>query len=96
MTQPVAVGTDGRRHRGANDLALTDSEVKTPYAYRSQVEETVRLLKQECGRGGCPCRKHRAQGAHLHLKRFSFAFTKLQEAPGCPLPSTDWGQAVRA
>jgi len=63
----VLVVKDGRRYGGTNDLMLTPREVKAHYARRQQIEEALRLLKQEFGWGGCSYQKQQAQWAHLHL-----------------------------
>jgi Transposase DDE domain len=62
----VWVVKDGRRYWGTNDLTLTPREVKARYAYRQQIEETFRFLKQEFGWGSCSWQKQQAQWAHLY------------------------------
>ena len=63
----VRVIKDGRRFWVTNDLEIKASEVKKHYRQRQQIEETIRLLKQEFGWGGSSVRKAKAQEAHLHL-----------------------------
>ena len=43
-----------------NDLSSTPCEVMRHYRMRQQIEETIRLLKQEFGRGGSSARMARA------------------------------------
>jgi putative transposase len=63
----VRIIKDGRRFWVTNDLKAEPSQVKKHYRLRQQIEETIRLLKQEFGWGGSSVRKARAQVAHLHL-----------------------------
>jgi DDE superfamily endonuclease len=76
VEHPVLVVKDGRRYWGTNDLRLTPRAVKAHYAYRQQIEETFRLLKQEFGWGSCSCQKHQAQWAHLHLGLYALLLTQ--------------------
>ena len=78
MRHPVLVVKDGQRYWGTNALTLTVRTVKAHYAYRQQIEETFRLLKQEFGWGGCSCRQLQAQWAHLHLGLY--ALLVIQQA----------------
>lgn len=68
VAHPGLVVKDGRRYWGTNDLTLTPRALKVHYSHRQQIEETVRLLKQEFGWGSCSCQKQQAQWAHLHLE----------------------------
>lgn len=76
VKHPVLVVKDGRRYWGTNDLRLTPRAVKAHYAYRQQIEETFRLLKQELGWGGCSCQKQQAQWAHLHVGLYALVLTQ--------------------
>lgn len=76
VKHPVLVVKDGRRYWGTNVLTLAPREVKAPYAYRQQIEETFRLLKQEFGWSGCSCQKQQAQWAHLHLGLYALVLTQ--------------------
>jgi putative transposase len=76
VDHPVLVVKDGRRYWGTNDLTLTVREVKTHYSHRQQIEETLRLLKQEFGWGSCSCQKQQAQWAHLHLGLYTLVLTQ--------------------
>jgi putative transposase len=67
VDHPVRIVKDGRRFWVTNDLKIKPAEVKQHYRRRQQIEETIRLLKQEFGWGGSSVRKARAQVAHLHL-----------------------------
>lgn len=67
VEQRVRIIKDGRRFYVTNDLLSKPAEVKKHYRLRQQIEETIRLLKQEFGWGGSSVRKAKAQVAHLHL-----------------------------
>ena len=72
----VLVVKDGRRYWGTNNQRLTPRALKTYYSHRQQIEEAVRLLKQECGRGNNSCRKSQAQWAHVHLGLYALSYTQ--------------------
>ena len=76
VEHPVLVVKDGRRYWGTNDLTLTPREVKAHYSHRHQIEETLRLLKQEFGWGNCSCRKQQAQWAHVPLGLYALVLTQ--------------------
>ena len=63
----VRIIKDGRRYWVTNDLKTAPCQLKKHYRMRQQIEEAIRLLKQEFGWGGSSVRKARAQVAHLHL-----------------------------
>lgn len=63
----VRIIKDGRRLWVTNDLEIKPDQVKKHYRLRQQIEEAIRLLKQEFGWGGSSVRKAKAQEAHLHL-----------------------------
>lgn len=88
VDHPVLVVKDGRRSWGTNDLPLTPREVKGQYSHRQQIEETFRLLQQECGWGSCSCPKPQAQWAHLHLGVYALVFTQQT--------AFAWGQTIYA
>jgi hypothetical protein len=67
VAQRVRIIKDGRRLFVTNDLESQPAQVKQHYRQRQQIEETIRLLKQEFGWGGSSVRKAKAQIAHLHL-----------------------------
>jgi hypothetical protein len=67
VDQRVRIIKDGRRFFVTNDLESKPVQVKQHYRLRQQIEETIRLLKQEFGWGGSSVRKAKAQVAHLHL-----------------------------
>jgi hypothetical protein len=64
VKHPVLVVKDGRRYWGPNDLTLTPQEVKAQYSHRQQIEETLRLLKQEFGWGAVRVKNNKPKG-HL-------------------------------
>lgn len=76
VAHSVLVVKDGRRYWGTNDLTLTPRELKAHYAFRQQIEEAFRLLKQEFGWGQCSCQKQQAQWAHLHLGLYALVLTQ--------------------
>lgn len=82
VAHPGLVVKDGRRYWGTNDLTLTPRALKVHYSHRQQIEETVRLLKQEFGWGSCSCQKQQAQWAHLHLGLYALLLTQ-QTAFAC-------------
>lgn len=72
----VRIIKDGRRYFVTNDLKAEPSQVKKHYRLRQQIEETIRLLKQEFGWGGSSVRKAKAQVAHLHLGLMAMCLTQ--------------------
>jgi hypothetical protein len=76
VTHPVLGVKDGRRDWGTNELSLTPREVKAQDSPRQQIEETLRLLKQEWGWGSCSCQKPQAHWAHLHRGLSALVFTQ--------------------
>lgn len=72
----VLVVKDGRRYWVTNDRALTPRQGKASYANRQLIEETFRLLKQECGWGSCTSQHRQAQWAHLHLGVYALCLTQ--------------------
>jgi len=72
----VLVVKDGRRYWGTNDRTLTPRAGKTHYSHRQQIEETVRLLKQEFGWSRGSCQKQQAHWAHLPLGLYAQLLTQ--------------------
>jgi putative transposase len=76
VAHAVLVVKDGRRYWGTNALPLTSRAGKAHYSHRHQIEETFRLLKQECGWGGGSCQKQQAQWAHIHWGLYALLLTQ--------------------
>ena len=76
VNQEVRVIKDGKRYWVTNDVELKAVQVKKHYRRRQQIEETVRMLKQEFGWGGSSVRKAKAQRAHLHLGLMALCLTQ--------------------
>jgi hypothetical protein len=63
VPEQVRIIKDGKRYWATNDPGLNPGQIKRVYRRRQQVEETLRLLKQEFGWGGSGVRKAKARTA---------------------------------
>ncbi len=61
----VLVVRDGKKYYATNRLTLTAVEVRRLYRVRSQIEEVIRICKDQLGLTGCQARSERAQRHHL-------------------------------
>jgi len=61
----VLVVRDGKKYYAPNRLTLTAAEVRRLYRLRAQVEEVIRVCKDQLGLTGCQARSERAQQHHL-------------------------------
>jgi IS4 transposase len=69
-------GTSGQRFLVANDLRLTDEELRTLYKKRWSVEEYHKSLKQNASIGSSPAHTERTQGNHIFAA--IYAYVKLE------------------
>jgi hypothetical protein len=74
---PVVVYRHGAKYFVSSNLDLTRQELRDFYKIRSLIEETIRVLKQECVRG-----RKSASTTHLAIERIFDL-----EWQGCQLPS---------
>jgi hypothetical protein len=61
----VLVVRYGKKYYATNRLTLTALEVRRLYHVRSQIEEVIRVCKDQLGLTGCQARSERAQRHHL-------------------------------
>ena len=61
----VLVVRYGKKYYATNRLTLTAVEVRRLYGFRSQIEEVIRVCKDQLGLTGCQARSERAQQHHL-------------------------------
>jgi hypothetical protein len=61
----VLVVRYGKKYYATNRLTLTAVEVRRLYRIRSQIEEVIRVCKDQLGLTGCQARSERAQQHHL-------------------------------
>jgi putative transposase len=61
----VLVGRYGKKYYATNRLTLTALQVRRLYHVRSQIEEVIRVCKDQLGLTGCQARSERAQRHHL-------------------------------
>jgi putative transposase len=61
----VLVVRHGKKYYATNRLTLTAVEVRRLYGFRSQIEEVIRVCKDQLGLTGCQARSARAQRHHL-------------------------------
>jgi putative transposase len=61
----VLVVRHGKKYYATNRLTLTAVEVRRLYGFRSQIEEVIRVCKDQLGLTGCQARSERAQRHHL-------------------------------
>lgn len=61
----VLVVRHGKKYYATNRLTLTAVEVRRLYGFRSQIEEVIRVCKDQLGLSGCQARSERAQRHHL-------------------------------
>src|SRR5215472_3263017 len=55
----------GKKYYATNRLTLTAVEVRRLYGFRSQIEEVIRVCKDQLGLTGCQARSARAQRHHV-------------------------------
>ena len=61
----VLVVRYGAKYYATNRLTLTAAEVRRLYAFRAQIEEVIRVCKDQLGLTGCQARSERAQLHHM-------------------------------
>jgi len=61
----VLVVRYGKKYDATNRLTLTAAEVRRLYCLRAQVEEVIRVCKDQLGLTGCQARSERAQQHHI-------------------------------
>jgi putative transposase len=61
----VLVVRHGKKYYATNRLTLPAGEVRRVYRVRSQIEEVIRVCKDQLGLTGCQARSDRAQRHHL-------------------------------
>lgn len=61
----VLVVRYGKKYYATNRLTLTAAEVRQLYRVRAQVEEVIRVCKDQLGLTGCQARSERAQVHHI-------------------------------
>ena len=61
----VLVVRYGAKYYATNRLTLTAAEVRRLYRMRAQIEEVIRVCKNQLGLSGCQARSERAQQHHL-------------------------------
>lgn len=71
---PVVVYRHGAKYFVSSNLELTRQEVRDLYKLRNPIEETFRVLKQECGWQGCQLRSITAYRRHLQAGLLAFLY----------------------
>jgi putative transposase len=71
---PVVVYRHGAKYFVSSNLDLTRQEVRDLYKIRTLIEETIRVLKQECGWQGCQLRSITAYRRHLQAGLLAFLY----------------------
>ena len=61
----VLVVRYGAKYYATNRLSLAAAEVRHLYAFRTQIEEVIRVCKDQLGLTGCQARSERAQRHHI-------------------------------
>jgi putative transposase len=61
----VLVVRHGKKYYATNRLTLSAVEVRQLYRVRAQIEELIRVCKDQLGLTGCQARSERAQGHHI-------------------------------
>jgi hypothetical protein len=61
----VLVVRYGKKYYANHRLTLTAPEVRRLYAFRAQIEEVIRVCKDQLGLTGCQARSERAQVHHI-------------------------------
>jgi Transposase DDE domain len=61
----VLVVRHGKKYYATNRLTLPPPEVRRLYRLRAQIEEVIRVCKDQLGLSGCQARSERAQGHHV-------------------------------
>ena len=55
----------GKKYDATNRLTLSAAEVRRLYRVRAQIEEVIRVCKDQLSLSGCQARSERAQGHHI-------------------------------
>jgi Transposase DDE domain len=63
-TEPLLV-RHGKKYYATNRLTLSGAEVRRLYRIRSQIEEVIRVCKDQLGLTGCQARSEKAQRHHI-------------------------------
>jgi hypothetical protein len=71
---PVVVYRHGAKYFVSSNIDLTRQEVRNLYKIRTLIEETIRVLKQECGWQGCQLRSITAYRRHLQAGLLAFIY----------------------
>lgn len=71
---PVVVYRHGAKYFVSSNLDLTRQVLRDLYKIRTLIEETIRVLKQECGWQGCQLRSVTAYRRHLQAGLLAFLF----------------------
>jgi len=71
---PVVVYRHGAKYFVSSNLDLTRQELRDLYKIRTLIEETIRVLKQECGWQGCQLRSITAYRRHLQAGLLAFLY----------------------
>ena len=61
----VLIVRHGKKYYATNRLTLLAAEVRRLYSLRSQIEEVIRVCKDQLGLSGCQARSERAQRHHI-------------------------------
>jgi hypothetical protein len=77
---PVVVYRHGAKYFVSSNLELTRQDVRDLYKIRTLIEETIRVLKQECGWQGCQLRSIPAYRRHLQAGLLAFLFLESLKA----------------
>jgi Transposase DDE domain len=61
----VLVVRYGKKYYATNHLTLSSAEVRRLYRWRAQIEEVIRVCKDQLPLTGCQARSERAQQHHI-------------------------------
>jgi hypothetical protein len=81
--QKVLVVRYGAKYYATNRLTLLATEVRRLYRVRAQIEEVIRVCKDQLGLNGCQARSERAQRHHITCCLVAFCVLERERHDRC-------------
>jgi hypothetical protein len=79
----VLVVRHGKKYDATNRLTLSAAEVRRLYRVRAQIEEVIRVCKDQLGLTGCQARSERAQQHHITCCLVAFCVLERERHDRC-------------
>ena len=81
--QKILVVRYGAKYFATNRLTLPAAEVRRLYRVRAQIEEVIRVCKDQLGLSGCQARSERAQRHHITCCLVAFCVLERERHDRC-------------